>query len=124
MAIILALGSVLSWWLLEPQWWVVGAGAATAISNTVGATIGYLATRKYLPNLDGARVLRTYLRVVMAVLPVALVGWGALHLWGLETSFLGALLRVLVIGGAMLAGYLVLIRALRVSELDELLARV
>ena len=124
MAIILALGSVLSWWLLEPRWWVVGTGAATTVSNTVGATVGYLATRKYLPSLDGSRVLRTHLRVLLAAVPVGLAGWGLLHLWGVQTSFLGALLRVAVLGVAMLVCYLLLLRQLRVSELDGLLARI
>lgn len=123
MAAILAAGSALSWWLLEPQWWVVGTGAATTLSNTVGATVGYLATRKYLPSLDGPRVLRTHLRVLLATIPTALGGWALLHLWGVETSFVGALLRVVVLGGAMLVSYLLLIRALRVAELDELLGR-
>lgn len=124
MAAILVVGCVLSWWLLEPQWWVVGAGVATTLSNTIGATVGYLATRKYLPSLDGARVLRTHLRVLLAAVPTGLAGWGALHLWGVQTSLLGALLRVLVIGGLMLVAYLALIRALRVSELDGLAARI
>ncbi len=123
MAAILVIGCVLSWWLLEPQWWVAGAGAATALSNTVGATVGYLATRTYLPSLDGPRVLRTHLRVVLAVIPPALVAWGVLHLWGVQSSFLGALVRVVVLGGLIVAGYLALLRALRVSELDGFAAR-
>lgn len=124
MAAILVVGCALSWWLLEPQWWVVGAGVATTLSNTIGATVGYLATRKYLPSLDGSRVLRTHLRVLLAAVPTGLAGWGALHLWGVQTSLIGALLRVVVVGGLMLVAYLVLIRALRVSELDGLAARI
>ncbi|SEE76489.1 murein biosynthesis integral membrane protein MurJ [Ruania alba] len=124
MAGIQIIGSVVAFLTLEVQWWVVGAGAATAISNTFGALVAYLALRRKLPTLDGARVLRTHLRVLLAVIPTTLLGWGALHLWGVQTSFMGALLRVLVIGGAMGLGYLVLLRRLRVSELDVLLERV
>lgn len=124
MAVILAGVALLGWWLLDPQWWVVGTGVATTVSNSVGALVGYLATRKYLPNLDGARVLRTHLRVVLAAIPPALAAWGLLHLWGVESSFWGAVLRVVVLGTVIVGGYLFLIRALRVAELNALLVRV
>ncbi|WP_420111964.1 murein biosynthesis integral membrane protein MurJ [Pseudactinotalea sp.] len=124
MAIILAVVALLGWWLLDPQWWVVGTGVATTLSNTVGALVGYLATRKYLPSLDGARVLRAHLRVVLAVIPPAFAAWGLLHLWGVETSLGGAVLRLVVLGALLVGGYLLLVRALHVAELDALLLRV
>ncbi|MFV0252918.1 MAG: murein biosynthesis integral membrane protein MurJ [Beutenbergiaceae bacterium] len=123
MAAILAIGCGLSWWLLEPQWWVAGAGAATTISNSFGAIIGYRAARKYLPDVDGRRVMRTHLRVILAMVPPALAGWGLLHLWGVHTSFWGAALRVVVLGLFMLGGYLLLLRMFGVAELAGLLAR-
>ncbi|WP_200837491.1 murein biosynthesis integral membrane protein MurJ [Ruania rhizosphaerae] len=117
-------GSLVSFLVLDVQWWVVGAGAATALSNMFGALVAYLALRRKLPNLDGARVLRTHLRVVLAAVPTALLGWGVLHLWGVQTSFVGAVLRVLVLGGGMGLLYLVLLKRLRVDELDQLTARI
>ncbi|QOR70749.1 murein biosynthesis integral membrane protein MurJ [Ruania alkalisoli] len=117
-------GSVVSFLLLDVQWWVVGAGAATALSNMFGALVAYLALRRKLPNLDGARVLRTHVRVVLAAVPTALLGWGVLHLWGVQTSFVGAVLRVLVLGGGMGLLYLVLLKRFRVDELDQLTARI
>ncbi|UFU03026.1 murein biosynthesis integral membrane protein MurJ [Ruania suaedae] len=124
MAVLQIVGSLISFLVLEVQWWVVGAGAATALSNVFGALVAYLALRRKLPNLDGARVLRTHLRVVLAVVPPTLLGWGGLHLWGAQTSFAGAVVRVLVLGGAMALVYLVLLRRLRVDELDQLTDRV
>ncbi|WP_268958064.1 murein biosynthesis integral membrane protein MurJ [Occultella kanbiaonis] len=124
MAVILIVGSVLSYFLLDVQWWVAGAGAATTVANTVGALVAYLALRRRLPSLDGSRVFLTHLRVFMAAVPAALIGWGLLHLWGVETGFAGALLRVLVLGALMLAIYLILLRRLRVGELDALMRRV
>jgi len=124
MAALLAAVAVLGWWLLEPQWWVVGTGVATTLSNTLGALVGYLATRKYLPSLDGGRVMRTHLRVTLAVIPPALATWGLLHLWGVETSGWGALLRIVVLGGLLVAGFLLLLRAMGVTELAALTARV
>ncbi|WP_235856760.1 murein biosynthesis integral membrane protein MurJ [Occultella glacieicola] len=124
MAAILIVGSLLSYFLLDLQWWVAGAGAATTVANTFGALVAYLALRRKLPSLDGSRVFLTHLRVFMAAVPAALVGWGLLHLWGVQTGFAGALARVLVLGALMLVIYLILLRQLRVGELDALLNRV
>ncbi len=38
--------------------------------------------RTKLPNLDGGRILRTYLRLMLAIVPATLAGWGLLHFWG------------------------------------------
>ncbi|WP_460980178.1 murein biosynthesis integral membrane protein MurJ, partial [Pseudactinotalea suaedae] len=124
MAVVLAVVAVLGWWLLDPRWWVVGTGVATTLSNTIGALVGYLATRKYLPSLDGGRVMRTHLRVTLAVIPPALAAWGLLHLWGVETNGWGALLRIVVLGGLLVGGFLFLVRAMGVTELAVLAARV
>lgn len=124
MALIQIVGSLGSFLLLDVQWWVVGAGVATTVSNTLGGLIAFLALRRKLPNLDGARVLRTHLRVLLAVIPSAAAGWGLLHLWGVQTSFVGALARVLLLGALMGLIYYVLLRRLRVRELDQLTERV
>ncbi|WP_022919138.1 murein biosynthesis integral membrane protein MurJ [Ruania albidiflava] len=124
MALVQIGGSLASFLLLEVHWWVAGAGLATTASNTLGALVAYLALRRKLPNLDGGRVLRTHLRVLLAVLPSMAAGWGLLHLWGVHTSFLGALLRVLLLGGLMALIYYVLLRRMRVTELDQLTERV
>ena len=124
MALVQIGGSLGSFLLLEVQWWVVGAGVATTVSNTLGGLVAFLALRRKLPSLDGARVLRTHLRVVLAVIPSVALGWGLLHLWGVQTSFVGALTRVLVLGTVMALVYYVLLRRLRVSELDQLTERV
>ncbi|HLS62397.1 MAG TPA: murein biosynthesis integral membrane protein MurJ [Ruania sp.] len=124
MALVQIGGSLASFLLLEVHWWVVGAGLATAASNTLGALVAYLALRRKLPSLDGARVLRTHLRVLLAVIPSMAAGWGLLHLWGVHTSFLGALVRVLLLGALMALIYYVLLRRMRVTELDQLTERV
>jgi len=107
-----------------PTWWVVvGAALGTTISNSFGAVVSYLALRRKLPSLDGARVLRTHLRLILAVLPPTLLGWGLLHVWGVQAGLLGSLARVVVIGLLMGVGYLVLLRLLNVTELDGLIVR-
>ncbi|WP_448073982.1 murein biosynthesis integral membrane protein MurJ [Georgenia yuyongxinii] len=109
--------------LLPPQWTVVGIGAAMALSNTVGATVTYLALRRHLPSLDGARVLRTHLRLLLAATPATLLGWGLLHLLGTssaELGVLGALWRTIVVGTVMLVVYVALLRVLHVEELGTI----
>lgn len=115
--------------LLPPEWWLVGAGVATALSNVVGSVVAYLALRLKLPSLDGGRVLRTHLRLGIAVTPTLLLGWWLLHLLGPVTDaeswvarMVLALLKVALVGGVMLGCYVLLLRVLRVAEL-EIIAR-
>ncbi|MHB1063633.1 MAG: murein biosynthesis integral membrane protein MurJ [Georgenia sp.] len=106
--------------LLPPQWTVVGIGAAMALSNTAGAAVTYLGLRPRLRSLDGAHVLRTYLRLTLAVGPTMLVGWVLLRLFGTSGAELdvpGALWRTLVVGAVMVALYVALLRVLQVDEL-------
>ncbi|WP_241237084.1 murein biosynthesis integral membrane protein MurJ [Georgenia faecalis] len=123
MTAIVVLGCGLSL-LLPPHWWLVGAAAATTASNLFGAVVAYLGLRRRLPSLDGARVLRTHVRLVLATVPAALVGWALLWLVGPAATaegtgvrLLQALWRVGVAGIVMAAVYLFLLRRLGVSEL-------
>ena len=124
MALIQIVGCLLAYLVLPVQWWVVGSAVANAASLLFGALISFLALRRKLYSLDGARILRTYLRVTLALIPTVAVGWGLLWLWGVHTNFAGALARVLLLGGLMGVIYLICLRRLRVSELDILLARI
>jgi len=117
-------GCLATFWLAEPHWWVAGSGLATAASSMFGAVFSFVALRRKLPSLDGSRVLRTYLRLTIALIPAILIGWGFLHLWGVQTTFVGAVLRVVLLGALMGLVYLILLRRLGVDELDGLLARV
>lgn len=115
---------IIAFFLFPPNWWVVvGAGVGTTLSNTFGALLAYLALRRKLPSLDGARVLRTHLRLTIAVLPPTLLGWGLLRVWGVQAGLFGSFARVVVIGTLMGITYLVLLRLLRVTELDGLILR-
>ncbi|WP_321573352.1 murein biosynthesis integral membrane protein MurJ, partial [Georgenia subflava] len=109
--------------LLPPRWTVVGVGVAMAVSNIGGAGLTYLGLRRHLRSVDGARVLRTHLRLGMAVVPATALGWGLLRLLGTgsaDLSVIGALWRILVVGALMVAVYVALLRALHVDELGVL----
>lgn len=128
MAAIVAGGALLGTVLLEPRWWVAAAGLAMSASTIVGAVVAYLRLRLKLTTLDGARVLRTHLRLALAATPAALVGWGLLHLLGVGPApasrmivvVVGSAVRIAVVGLVMVAVYVVVLRLLRVDELDTL----
>lgn len=123
MALVVIIGCALTVWLLEPQWWVVGGGFSLSISYWIGSVTSYLALRRKLPSIDGTRIFKTYLRLVMAVIPAALIGWGILHLWGVETTLLGAFARVIAVGGIITGIYVLELRLLGVKEFDALAAK-
>ena len=124
---IVIVGSLVSM-LLPPEWWLVGAAAANALSNVVGSVVAYLALRLKLPSLDGGRVLRSHLRIGLAATPPLLLGWLLLHVLGPVSTapsdvarMVQSLLKVGLVGTVMGVGYLLMLRLLKVSELDVIL---
>lgn len=113
--------------VLPATWWLVGAGVATTLSNVVGSVWSYLGLRRKLPSLDGGRVLRTHIRLSFAVVPPLVVGWLLLSVVGptataeaVPLRLAQAMLRVVGVGGVMLVGYLLALRALEVRELQTI----
>jgi putative peptidoglycan lipid II flippase len=108
--------------MLSPQHVVVGIGLGMSLGYTIGAILSAALLRRRLNGLDGARVVRTYVRLVFAGLPAVAAGQGASML---VHALLGhtwtASLVALVVGGALVvAVYVLLLRMLRVTEVDEL----
>lgn len=122
MAVVVAGGSFAGMLLLSPSTWVVGAALAIAASYVLGSVIGYLGLRRHLPSIDGARVFRTHLRLVLAVVPPVVVGVLLGIVWtggSLAVSAVRLMLLALVMGAA----YLATGRALRISEVSGLMDR-
>lgn len=93
---------------------------------SVIVSAGFL--RRLLGHLDGPRVASSYIKMGYAALGSAIAGTGALWLLGSYnpdgfawSGRIAALVTVAVVGPIMLAVYLVLLRVLRVSELQDLL---
>lgn len=111
---------------LDPQWWVVGVGAAMSLSNVVAVALRTVGLRRTLRGLDGHRILRMHVKTTLAALASAGAGWGVLQLYvrfagqiyGL--SWWEAALVVTVVGAVMTGVYAGGLRVLRVRELDEL----
>jgi len=93
---------------------------------SVIVSAGFL--RRLLGHLDGPRVASSYIKMGYAALGSAIAGTGALWLLGSYnpdgfawSGRIAALVTVAVVGPIMLAVYFVLLRVLRVSELQDLL---
>lgn len=106
--------------LLSPQRVVIGIGAGMAAAYTLGAVISALVLRRRLRSLDGARVVRTLVRLGIAAGLAGLTGYGvslAAHrvLDGRPASTVALLAGAAV----MLVVFVGACRAMRVSELDD-----
>jgi putative peptidoglycan lipid II flippase len=119
-----SVGNLLALWLLPPRLIVVGVGMSMTVGNVIGAVISAQLLRRRLGRLDGARVLGTHLRLVAAAVVAGLLGWGTAQLVQ-RVAGPGWVVTVAstAIAGLLLVGvYGAMLRLLKVTELDEMLA--
>lgn len=112
--------------LLPVQWMTVGVAAGYSVAYFLGWAVSLHVLRRRLGGLDGARTLRTYVRLVVAATIAGALGWATARLvtagLGLGDGPSGSLVA-LGAGGAVLAGvYVVLTHLMRVQELSAVLA--
>jgi putative peptidoglycan lipid II flippase len=95
--------------------------------NILSVMVSAFFLRRLLGHLDGPRVASSYIRMGYAALGSAVTGAGGLWLMGSYqadgfawSSRPAALVTIAVVGPVMLAVYLVLLKALRVTELRDL----
>ncbi|GIE77949.1 hypothetical protein Aph02nite_38990 [Actinoplanes philippinensis] len=106
--------------LLRGEDIVIGIPLAYALAYTVGLNVIALVLRRRLGRLDGRRLVRTHVRVLVAT--AAGAGCAGLVVWAVGASgWAGALLTLAgaVLAGA--AGYLAAGRLMRLAELRHLL---
>ncbi|QHY96242.1 putative peptidoglycan biosynthesis protein MviN [Streptomyces sp. S4.7] len=122
-ALVNAAASALCFAVLPPRWAVVGMAASYGLGYAIGVGIAWRRLRKRLGgDLDGARVLRAYARLITASAPAA-VAAGAVA-YGL-TRELGSgatasLLSLTAGGTVLLCVFLAVARLLRLPELAAL----
>ena len=116
-------GCALAGWLLEPADIVLGIPVAYAAAYTAGLSLTAIVLRRRLGYIDGKRLVRTHVRVLIA----AVIGAGCATpaLWAARSADLStwtdALVTVLAATVAGAAGYLAAGRLLRLAELRHLL---
>jgi putative peptidoglycan lipid II flippase len=118
-----ATGATISAFTLSPRWIVVGVGFGLATGYTLGAILSFLVLRRRIGGVEGAAVLRTYARLLVAVvvagLPALVITRSLHHALG---EGKGAGLLALTVGGTvMIIVYVAACRLMRVREMDELL---
>jgi putative peptidoglycan lipid II flippase len=105
---------------------VEGLGVAFGLANVVGTAVSWQILRRRLGGLAGHQITSTLLRMHLAAIPALLFAWAVTFMvgvifppgpaYGLVTSVIGGS------GGILL--YLLFSRALRISEVTDLLATV
>ncbi|MCE7081496.1 murein biosynthesis integral membrane protein MurJ [Streptomyces sp. ST2-7A] len=119
--------SVLSFVLLPDRWVVAGIAFSYGVAYTVGVGIAWRRLRSRMgTDLDGARVVRTYIRLCGAAIPAAVpagvAAWAIMEALG--SGVVGSLLA-LAGGGVILAVVFVLAaRRMRIEELTTLIGMV
>jgi putative peptidoglycan lipid II flippase len=122
MATIVAAGALLAQAWAPPRYWVAGAGLATSVSYTVGAVIALAILRRRLGGIDARALLRLHLRATLAAAAAAGAGWATLHAAGALDAGRGRATLIGIGVGLLMTGiYLAGLKALRVTELDDLL---
>ncbi|MFF2030493.1 murein biosynthesis integral membrane protein MurJ [Arthrobacter sp. NPDC058192] len=96
--------------------------------NVLSVIVSAFFLRRLLGHLDGPRIASSYIRIGYAALGSALAGAVALWLLGSYnpdgyawSSRIAALVTIVVVGPVMLAAYFVMLKVLRVTELQDLL---
>jgi putative peptidoglycan lipid II flippase len=119
-----AIGNLISLAVLPAAWIVVGVGVSMTVANATGAALSYYLLHRRFGQLDGARVLGTHLKMIAAAavggLIAFLISRGAHALLG--TGRLSSMVAALVGGVVLIAVYGLLLRRLKVTELDDALA--
>lgn len=119
-------GNLLSAAFLPVEQIVVGVGLSMACGLWAGLVVAAVLLHRRLGGIDGRAVLRTHARLLVAGVVAFAAGAGTLALLADVTwsGSAGALLTCAVVGSVVTVVYLVGLRLLRVTELDDLLRRV
>lgn len=126
-ALVNATASAVCFAVLPPRWAVVGMAASYGLGYAVGVGIAWRRLRRRLGgDLDGARVLRAYARLITAATPAALAAGAVSYALtdALGAGALPSLLSLTAGGTVLLLVFLLMARLLRVPELTALTAMV
>lgn len=105
---------------------IEGVAAGLVVSQWAGAVVGVLALRRRLGGIDGARVLRTHVRLVVIGAVASAAGLAAVLPLDtlLQHGLLGAAGLAVLGGAVVVVVYAVGLRVLHVEEVRPLLRRV
>jgi putative peptidoglycan lipid II flippase len=111
--------------LVDPAHTGIVVGLGQTVSNLVAAVVGFMLLRERLGSLRLASTIRTYLRLLVASVAAAVLGWVVIRLMGAfgvdAATWTGALEQLVVGGGVFVLAALVLAHLMRVEEVAQLL---
>ncbi|GAA1921751.1 murein biosynthesis integral membrane protein MurJ [Streptomyces sodiiphilus] len=119
--------SAASFVVLPDRWVVAGIAFSYGIAYAVGVVVAWRRLRRRMnAELDGPRVVRTYIRLAGASLPAAVLGGlaGFGLMGALGTGVLGALAALVAGGGVLLVVFYFAARRMRIEELTALVGMV
>ncbi|MGM0930342.1 MAG: murein biosynthesis integral membrane protein MurJ [Actinomycetota bacterium] len=121
--------AVLIAWLVDPTMVVYALALLFAVFHVISAVLAHHFARRRLGDYGAGRIVDTYIRLGYAALGSGLVGAAVLWLFGgyatdgfAWQSIATAMVTIAVVGLVMAVVYLLLLRALRVQELQDFLA--
>jgi len=116
-------GNLLSLWLLadNPEWIVVGVGLSMTAANVLGAGLSAYLLHRRLGHIDGPRVVRTHVRLVVGAAAGGVCAWlSSVAIHGVAGDGRMAAMTATVVGSLVLLGvYVAMLRVLHVTELEE-----
>jgi putative peptidoglycan lipid II flippase len=110
--------------VLPLRWRLIGIALAYGAAYLVGLLVSTRVLARRTGGLDGRRVVRTYVRLVVAAAPAAALGWLTSYAVGerLGNDPAGSLAALLAGGPVVLAGFLLGARLLHIGEVYALLS--
>jgi putative peptidoglycan lipid II flippase len=116
----------LSYLVLPSRWAVVGMAAGYGMAYLLGTYVAAARLQRRLGDLDGRRVLRTYLRLCTAAAPAAVAAYllGLLITGGIGWGLLGTLSSVAAGSLVFLLLFVLAGKALKVDEMTALVGMV
>ena len=118
--------SLLALRLLPAGHVVEGLGVAFGLSNVVGAVVSWWVLRRRLGGLAGHQIASALLRMHLAAIPALLLAWAVTFMVGVifAPGPVYGLVTVILGGSGGLLLYLLFARALRISEVTDLITTV
>jgi putative peptidoglycan lipid II flippase len=119
--------SALCFWLLADRWVVAGIAFSYGIAYVLGVVVAWRRLRARMgTDLDGARVVRTYIRLCGAAFPAAVLGGltGYALTQALGSGVLGSLVALMGGGLVLLVIFYLAARKMRIEELTSLVGMV
>ena len=114
--------------MLPQEWIIYGLAASYTLSNVVAPIVSHIFLKRKLGNYGGGMIMRAHMRFLVAALAAGIAGELTLRLFGsasstgfMWTSIAASALALALVGTLMAVIYILILKRLRVDEVDALL---